>query len=263
MLIFTIIPVNSTFAEVDKDILNRFDISETILDGKKAYIIENNSSGELKIKVIEEGNKTVYETYLDNKFIDKTIIFSNSNKILYYDNKGNKTLSTFDDYIIDTKDTINNKLTHTPPSDYYLIHREYSSTWDEWGYLYGKNSITYGPTKQIVFPAGTAVSTIIGVIGAIFTGGILGVVIALGATVVGATIDTAISGSVFSRQSRWDYEVTSQGELGLRTYKIDIDAKVINARNGEVSWVDLSERGDTRSWSDLVHAGIYNVILLN
>lgn len=127
--------------------------------------------------------------------------------------------------------------------------------------MYGKLSVVNGPTKVMVFSAGTAVSTIIGVIGAVFSGGIGGILLALGATIIGAAIDTAISGEVYTRTRKYNYEVISQNKLGLRTYTEDIDARVINKKTGAVEWVDLRVDGDTRSRSDMIHAGIYNVAI--
>lgn len=53
----------------------------------------------------------------------------------------------------------------------------------------------------------------------------------------------------------------SQNELGQRTYTEDVDACVINNQTGVAEWVDLSECGDTRSRFDMIHAGIYNVVI--
>ncbi|MFD2043060.1 hypothetical protein ACFSTA_01920 [Ornithinibacillus salinisoli] len=240
--------------------------------------LENNSSKDLQVKITKEEDKTVYASYLDGEFTDKTIVYPNSNEMLFVDKYGNSKTLNMNDYAKTTENKRTESVkpkssedgiaqdsmsinSYSPPSSYSIYQSEYSSAWGAWGDLYGKVNLTYGPTQTIVFSTGTAVSTIIGVIGGIFTGGIGGILLALGATAVGSVIDSSIDGEVYSRTRKYDYEVVSQGELGLRTYTEDVDARVINSRTGSAEWVDLAERGDTRSRSDMIHAGIYNVAI--
>jgi hypothetical protein len=58
-------------------------------------------------------------------------------------------------------------------------------------------------------------------------------------------INTAIDGQVYARTTRYDYEV------------------VANTDSAGSSWVEYTSTGDTRSRSDMIHAGIYNVYLAN
>lgn len=268
----SLFPVSIGAAGGSSNLVKNINVEEVDGANVTKMTLDNDSSEELEVEIVEEQNRTVYESYLDGQFVDRTITYPDSDKMLYEDKHGNSEELSIDDYVttsnavekeekIIKNDQDDVGSLYNPPPSYSVYHTEYSDAWNAIGYLYGLQEVTTGPTQTIVFSTGTAVSTIIGVIGAIFTGGIGGILLALGASVVGSAIDSAIDGEVYSRTTRYDYEVISQNTLGLRTWVEDIEARVLNAQTGAVEWVDLTTRGDSRSRSDLVHAGIYNVAI--
>lgn len=276
-MIASLLPENLVSASSNKS--NYVTLEENVKGEKVSKVdLETESSDQLEVKITESAKQTEYATYLNGEFVDKTITFKNSDKMLFVDSDGNSKELDRKDFSTKINDgrtevidgnSINSKsisgefniAAYSPPPSYSLYQERYSSAWGEWGYLYGEASITRGPTTTIQFGAGTAVSTVLSLIGAIYTGGISAILQVLGATIVGSAIDTAISGSVHSRTTRFDLEVISQGELGLRTYTEEVDSQVTNNYTGAISWEELTTRGDTRTRNEIIDAGIYNVVI--
>lgn len=147
---------------------------------------------------------------------------------------------------------------------YSYVKSLYSSAWGEWGSLYKLKSVTedkyYGGLN---FSAGTFVSTVLAVVDIVVTkGGLTAIFRSLLYTFTGSTLDTVFSGSIDARRVKNWYKVYSQGELGLKTYKYTVEA-VIRDSYGNVAYPEVADGGDARTENEIIHAGIYNVVMWN
>ena len=202
---------------------------------------------------------------------------------MYTDKNGKVTESNINDYVkepVEGTSVLDQRVSNSPDNSDsigtlatqydFLYGVEYSSAWDMTGRLYGERTLTDGPRRTFEFSAGTAIGTVIGALLGVATGGVLSVPVvatALGVGLVGsgtgALIDTAVGGTTYSRTERYDYEVVANDEVGLRTYTEDVTISVPNSNNSGTTMVPYLSTGDTRSRTDTIHAGIYNVYLNN
>lgn len=89
---------------------------------------ENNISENLEVKIVEEKGRTLYETYLNGEFIDRTITYPNSDEMLFEDKDGNVEMLNINDYVTTTSTL---EPLYSPPSSYTLYQQEYSNAWGQ------------------------------------------------------------------------------------------------------------------------------------
>ncbi|MBG9783072.1 hypothetical protein [Shouchella lehensis] len=129
------------------------------------------------------------------------------------------------------------------------------------GNLYSLQETTYGTSYEIQFGTGTAIATIASVATGFFTGGISAILIALGTSITGASIDTAINGEVRVRDRKTTLSVTSMGQLGLQEERGTRDTEVVDIENGGTTFENPTNYGSDRSNDELLDIGIYNIYL--
>ncbi|WP_153062643.1 hypothetical protein [Metasolibacillus meyeri] len=149
------------------------------------------------------------------------------------------------------------------PAGYSFHKSEYSSAWKSTGNLYKKTTISYGKEHIFEFSKGTKVSTAITILTTIGNFNVVATLISLGITIIGATIDMYATGKYKVRYTKDDIVVVCKNELGLSTYQTQVDAYVYSSTTGKLSIDRIRVDGDTRSHSDMIHAGIYNVMIFN
>lgn len=219
---------------------------------KTTHIITNVNTGEItKIIANDRGYSRSVDVYENNRLEKQTIFDKQAITIKIQDT---------------VNESVNSKSIITANSSTYpYLQSLWHNGVQQMGYLYGEESITYGSTYKVNISEGTAWATVLSIIAGIVLPGspILGVIAALGISAFGAALDTAINGQVYGRFDRWDYEVYSQGELGLKTYQKDIDQKVIDSNTGNVTYIDISEEGYSGDREDMLYEGIYNVHIWN
>ncbi|MHA7963955.1 hypothetical protein ACX93W_07410 [Paenibacillus sp. CAU 1782] len=261
---------NSVFAQKQSgtDIVNNFgDFSEKIEtisnnDGSLTYIytISNHSTGDVVEAVVNDDKDSRKVLVSTNGTLEKiTTLDKAMNNIEIQDNQGG-SFHNGDEFL---SSNVINAASDTP--SYPYLQSLYHSSLGHWGYLYGENNITYGSEYKIQISTGTAWSTAISVVLAVIIPGAtaVGILLALGVSTIGVSIDTAIDGKIYARYNRWDYEVFFQSQLGLKTYQIDIDQRVIDNNTGNITYVDVDEQGFVGTRSDMIYAGVYNVYIFN
>ena len=131
--------------------------------------------------------------------------------------------------------------------------------------MYGEKNTTYGSTQSISISSGTGWATAISMVLAIVLPGstAVGILIALGVSAIGVAIDFNISGTIYVRTIRWDYDVVSQSQLGLRTYQEDIDQRVYDYNTRVETYIDYDETGYSGTRTDMLEEGIYWVYIDN
>lgn len=211
-------------------------------------VIVNHGTDKRKVEVFEN-NELIAETTFD---MDK-----NTLKVV----EDAKTDIIFLDDLSENSMVLRSSSTPSYPYLYYL----YSSAWEQYGTLYGEENITQGSTYNLSISAGTGWATAISIVLAVALPGstAVGILIALGVSAIGVTIDYAVSGKIWAKFYRWDYEVWSQSELGLVTYKTDVYQVVISNTNGNVEEIYVRSEGYSGSRDDMIHQGIYNVYIWN
>lgn len=194
----------------------------------------------------------------------KAINNKKSGKIITINKEGKQIIQNKSDLVRETKITndsdSNDKITVMSPrgSGWSLVSYTFSFTWKQFGYLYKQSVVKDKKVYQLNISAGTYLSTILGIIDIIGTKGTLSAVLrTFGYAITGSVVDSIISGPLEGIRYQDNLEVWSQDELGLRTYQYIVYVK----HNGKL--VKASDGGDTRSYSDMLHAGIYNVVLNN
>ncbi|TVP92063.1 hypothetical protein [Alkalibacterium sp.] len=245
-------------------------------------LIDSESLNNVEAEITELNNGKKISIYSDGELLDTTTVYDDG-LIVYTDKNGNITESNINDYVkepVEGTSVLDQRVSNSPDNSDsigtlatqydFLYGVEYSSAWDMTGRLYGERTLTYSPRRTFEFSAGTALGTVIGALTGVAVGGVLSVPVlatALGVGVIGsgsgAVIDYAIGGTTFSRTERYDYEVIANNEVGLRTYTEDVTISVPNSHNAETTMVPYLSSGDTRSRTDMIHAGIYNVYLNN
>ena len=238
-------------------------------DGSKTFtnLITNEVSGEVaKVVVNDKNNSREVKVYI-NDTLEKVTSVDKLKNIIKIQDIQSGSIQTIDSLLISDsslehlKETIT--LDDTP--SYPYLQSLYHSKLGKWGYLYGKNNITYGTTHSIQISEGTRWSAALSIVAAVMLPGstAIGILVALGCTAIGVTIDTALNGEIYARYDRWDYEVFSQDKLGLRTYQIDIDQKVVDSNSGDVTYLDIDTDGYPGTREDMLYEGIYNVYVEN
>lgn len=260
---------------------NEFDITE--------FSVEDESAGIIDIKITEDPEKIITESYINNENNGKTILYKSEGKLEEFDEEGNISTSYIEDYVDDiesikdlegnieqefnqinqSEDMIMNSKNlstsakkYTVPKGYKKTTSLYSKPWKATGTLYQKKKTTYGKEYVFNFSKGTKITTVYAVISGIAKKHVLTALGALGVSVVGTVIDGVARGKLKTRYKRTDSVVVVKSRLGLKTYKTVVDSYIYNEKNGKVSTKRQRVEGDTRSNSNLIHAGIYNVVAL-
>lgn len=254
------------------------------------FQFEDSTYGILDVKTIEEEDKVISEVYGGAELVSKTILYKIDGKIEEFDNLGNKQVSYIEDYIeninsiqdienpetvldmsaieeeVSAEDIHNNSIkaaSYKVPSGYNYFKKEYSSAWKATGNLYKKTDVSFGKEYKFEFSKGTKFSTAVSILTTIGNFNVAATLITLGITVVGAAIDAYAAGQYKVRYTTDNFIVVCNGVHGLSTYQTGVDAYVYNSTNGYLSIERIRVDGDTRSHSDIIHAGIYNVMIYN
>ncbi|MEX3748284.1 MULTISPECIES: hypothetical protein [Lysinibacillus] len=249
------------------------------------FQIEDQKYGILDVKTIEEEDKVITEVYGGTELVSKTILYKTDGKIEEFDSLGNEQVSYIEDYIenihsikdIEDPSTVsdmseitevdnNNSIQaagYKVPSGYNYFKKEYSSAWKATGNLYKKTDVSYGKEYKFEFSPGTKFSTIVSIFTTIGNFNVAATLVSLGITVVGTAIDAYAAGKYKVRYTTDNFIVVCNGVHGLSTYQTGVDAYVYNSTNGKLSIERIRVDGDTRSHSDIIHAGIYNVMIYN
>ena len=134
------------------------------------------------------------------------------------------------------------------------------------GYLEGKYTEYYsGNTVNLKFSAGTSVAVIAAVLVAISIQGtavVSAICWALGSAIVGTAIAQSIDGTVRRQIRQWDYRVIVKNIITFTSYKQDYYARVVNAKTGAISFVYQGYAGETRTYDQMIDAGIWNYALM-
>jgi len=152
---------------------------------------------------------------------------------------------------------------YTVPSGYNFFKSEYSSAWKAIGNLYKKTDVSFGKEYIFEFSKGTKFSTIVSIFTTIGNFNVAATLVSLGITVVGAAIDAYAAGQYKVRYTTDNFIVVCNGVHGLSTYQTGVDAYIYSSTTGKLSIERIRVDGDTRSHSDIIHAGIYNVMIFN
>lgn len=218
----------------DKNVVKVYEkgrtISETTYDKKKKEL-NINENGKISTMTIEEGTpiKNIFE-----ENVDLSISFG--------DIAASKNIASYS------------------PSYPYLTYL-YHPTLKEFGYFHGQYSVTEGSAYHLTISKGTKWSTAISMVLAVVMPGAtaVGILIALGVSSIGVTIDFAVSGKVWASFKRLDFEVWSQGYLGKSGYQTEVSQVVLSNTTGRTEKQFLRTEGTQGSISDMIYEGIYNV----
>lgn len=237
------------------------EVINQITQNKYEYIITNKLTNETVSFIVEDvEDSRVVKQLVDNSVVEETIYDKINNEIEVFDYDE----ESIDSYNLDQVE-LNEATRSSYTSPYPYITYLYDSLYSQYGYLYGEKSTTYGPAKAINISAGTKWSTAISTVLAIILPGstAVGILIALGVSAIGVAIDFNVSGTIYVRTIRWDYEVVSQSQLGLRTYQEDIDQKIVDNNTGNDTYIDHEETGYSGTRTDMLEEGIYWVHIDN
>lgn len=230
------------------------------------FIIEDEHYGQLEIKVTKEDNIMITEAYNGNHLVSKSIFDTESGKIEEYDSNGNQETHDIEEFVTITPLTDEEDEMTTlaaPGSGYNKVASEYSSAWKMTGTAYEKRTVTSDKRYYFSFTKGTAITTIASVIyqSVRSIGNIPAALVGLGIVVVGAAIDMYITGRYETKITTYDIEVYAKNQLGLKTRKQKAVYSMFSATG--VENVQTVVTGDKRSFSDMIHIGIYNVYIWN
>ncbi|MFT0800204.1 hypothetical protein VSK91_01870 [Bacillus swezeyi] len=267
------------------------------VDKQVALQLDFSDQSPIYINVVTAGDEVISTSYQDNKKLDVTIANNKTGKVTTYDIKGNKEQFKLNDFIDKSKgsevpeetvnknedddqsDANNNVFSFIsnflgfskvakasgPPKGYKYITKSYNRGVKLTGYLYGKNSTTYGKTIHWKFSKGTKITTIVtaAVAGGWFLitspktviGLVRAVLGSLGASMAGNILTSGIDGYVKSKKVTTTLRVYAKGKLGLVSKKYKYYYKT-----GK-KYKYGGKGGDRRSNKDLCQIGAYNVYL--
>ncbi|OWR29839.1 hypothetical protein CDO73_12185 [Saccharibacillus sp. O23] len=136
-----------------------------------------------------------------------------------------------------------------------LVKSKYNTAWNQYGYLYQKQTVQDTKHYELNVSAGTLVATIAAVVDVILTKGGLTVLLrTLLYSAAGVVIDKPIR-SFSAKKYLTEIEVYSQGLLGLKSEQFIVTATV-DSKYGQVH-----DGGDTRTYDEMLDNGVYNVVL--
>ena len=251
-------------------------LQQNVVEPLQNYQIEDEQYGVLDVKTFIEEDKVTTSVYSKEELISKSIVYKTDGKVEEYDELGNMQVFHIQDFIenIDVNElktitdipTVLEEDNNLPietysykvPNGYNSFKSEYSSVWKQSGTLYKKTDVSYGKEYKFEFSIGTKFSTAASVLSIIGKFDIKATLLTIGISVVGALIDTYANGTYTTRYLTDNFIVVSQGQHGLTTYQTGVDAYVYNSTNGAKSIERMRVEGDSRSHSDIIHAGIYN-----
>lgn len=252
--------LSTNFVEEGK---NEISISSSFED------TETNDKHDFNIE--DKEDVRIVEHIIDGKLESKTIYDKKTGIVNTIDKNGNEITMNASDLVkevsqptaIEVEDSLNynneiSLMSKPSGSGWSLAKFMYSPTWGETGHLYTKSTQLATKYYQLNISAGTLLSTVLGVIEIIATkGGLTAILRALGYAVAGSAVDSYVSGGLDATKYQDDIEVWSQDELGLKTYQYTIKA----VHKGKT--VKVVDGGDTRSYDQMLEAGIYNVVIFN
>lgn len=129
------------------------------------------------------------------------------------------------------------------------------------GYLWGRDSVSYGPAKHLQFSTGTIVGTIVGIIIGLIPGvNAIAIITALGGGISGAIIGSYIDGNIYAVDYYKDLKVTVKNILELSTYRFTRYARVLNYKTGKVENQYVGKYGNWNENSSLIYNGVVNYV---
>ena len=245
------------------------------------FQITDEKYGIIDVKVMDKGEKVITEAHNLDGLISKTIFYKADGKIEEIDTSGAKQISYIEDFIenIESVEDIENPqnlgghtetednsliqaASYTVPSGYNFLKSEYSSAWKATGNLYKKTDVSYVQEYVYTFSKGTKISTVISVLTTIGNFNVYATLATLGISVISGLIDIYSTGKYKVRYTTDNFIVVCKNRMGLKTYQSSVDAYIFSTTNGKLSIERISSSGDTRTHSEIIHAGIYNVVAL-
>ncbi|PIC69092.1 hypothetical protein CSV77_15490 [Sporosarcina sp. P16b] len=230
------------------------------------YIIEDEHYGQLEIKVTKEDNIIIAEAYNGDLLVSKSILDTESGKIEEYDSNGKQEMHDIEEFVTispltDEEDEMTTLA--TPGSGYTKVTSEYSSVWKMTGTAYEKRTVTFDKRYHFIFSKGTQITTIVSLLvqKVYKVKNIPAALVSLGITVISGAIDMYIAGRYETKIYTYDIEVYAKNRLGLKTQKQKEVYSMFSATGKEN--VQTVVTGDKRSFSDMIHIGIYNVYIWN
>lgn len=204
-----------------------------------------------------DGVRTVKHYINDNLVAEATFNTRTGDVVTKNIQTGEEIAQNVDELVTELERPVEMTPMDSPSPGYNFVKTKYNSTWNQYGSLYKKTTVSDTTYIDVQFSAGTAVATILSVIDIIWTkGGLTTLLKAFAITITGSVIDTAWYGILDATKYLTQIEVFSQGKLGLRSEQYILEAKV----NGVPKQVH--DGGDGRTYDQMIDDAIYNVIIL-
>lgn len=89
----------------------------------------------------------------------------------------------------------------------------------------------------------------------------MGVIFALGGTIIGGVLGSYIDGNIWAEDYIKNMIVTVNSKITYTTFSGERYAKIVNLQNGKVELQYVGKIGSTNSYKDIVYTGIYNYIV--
>ena len=149
------------------------------------HLITNTVTGDItKVIVCDDGNSRNIDVYINGELESKAV-FDKSDCVLEVENIETESIEEFEvpttsnDILTDANSSL---FTTLALPSYPFLQSLYYSALDMWGFLYGQQTITYGPTYVVQISEGTTWSTALSIVAAVVLPGaaLIGVLAALG-----------------------------------------------------------------------------------
>ena len=232
-----------------------------------SHTFTDSEGNDVRVDFVEKGDTSIVKVYVNDIFDHQVTTETNSGDMTLEKANGEKEFFNVSDFVKHIKVDNNSAILEDDPEfsalaspSYPFIKREYSSTWEAWGYLYGDTSWYLKDRENIEISKGTLAGVLYAIVRGLSIKNYIYVAESL-AVISGGVIIDNIDAILEIYKKTYDYEVWVNNILGLKTQKYDYYSKADSGDLGD-QLIYSHSGGDTRSESDMIHAGIYNVIAL-
>lgn len=217
----------------------------------ESIIINEETREETRIEYIETNESVVVKVYGDGEFKEEAIRDKSSNILKIYSHD-NETYEQYDVSNLINHNTQDNENYELLNSGWRFYQQDRHPRYNQYGEIYIRTFSYETDVYYVEHNGGTRLSYIVGLIGAAWKGGIVGILAFLGTEIVDLAITVAVSGKVSAVTSGTDVQARVNNKTYIVTEKnVNTERVVLNYKNYQVDYEPHRYYDDPRTFREI------------